>query len=93
MGLSEHPRKWLHAQCSSSATEAMFACICIRTYMFGTCVTLHVQRITGLVSVWHERNFSYVKALWCHFWSDGTTSTHPWQINTARLRTVWGLYV
>jgi len=51
MGLSEHPQKWLHAQCSSSAKDAMFACICIRTYMFGMHVTLHVQRIIGLVSV------------------------------------------
>jgi len=37
--------------------------------MFRTCIILHAQIIYGLVSVGRECNFSYIKTLWCHFWS------------------------
>jgi len=50
--------------------------------MFCMCVILHAQIIYNLVSVGRERNFSYVQALWCHFWSDDITSVTDQHIST-----------
>jgi len=56
-----------------------------------TYVILHAQTIYGMMWV------SCVKALWCHFWSGDVTSglmtSHPWQINTTWLWTVWGSHM
>ena len=87
--------QWLHAQCSSNTVDTIFACI--QMWMFRKCVILHAQIIYSLVVVWRECNFLYVKALWCHFLSGDVTSglmtSHPWQINTTWLWTVWGSHV
>ena len=53
------------------------------------CVIVHAQIIYGLVLVWRECNFSYVKGpmmsflvWWRHFWSD---DVNPWQLRSTPL--------
>jgi len=80
--------QWLYVQCSSSATDAMFACIWMQ--VFCMCVILHAQIIYNLVSVWRERNFHTFRP---YDVISGLMTSHPWQINTSRLRTVWSSHV
>ena len=73
-----------HSGCMHNA-PAVPQMQCFTDAMFHTCVILHAQIIYGLVSVGH----TYVH-MWVYDVVSGLMTSHPWQIDTAWLRTVWG---